>query len=271
MHASREIEKSEEQNLLPDKRWLAQLVHPGTSLGGARPKASVTNENGQLYMAKFPSRKDDYDVGLWEHLCHLLATKAGINAAQTQVIATENSYHTLLSKRFDRTDANQRIHFASAMTLLGLTDGANAGSGHGYPDIADFIIQHCTQVDANLQELYRRVAFNICVGNTDDHFRNHGFLLTPKGWTLSPAYDMNPTLNEQQSLLISSHSCQSDLTTLQNACEEYMLNRSTATQIINNVTTALKGWRQLAGQLHIPAVEINLFAGRLEKNELLKA
>ncbi len=265
IHASQEIEKSEEQNLLPDKKWLLQLVHPGTSLGGARPKASVVDENGTLYIAKFPSRKDDYDVGLWEHFCHLLAIKAGINAASTQVIAPDSKHRTLLSKRFDRTVEGKRVHFASAMTLLGLSDGANAGTGNGYLDIVDLIVQHCTHVEANLQELYRRVAFNICVGNTDDHFRNHGFLLTAKGWTLSPAYDMNPTLNEQQSLLISSSSCASDLTILQDACQEYMLDMKTANRIIQEVTTQLKGWKQLAKQLQISKAEVGLFTHRLDK------
>ena len=90
-------------------------------------------------------------------------------------------------------------------------------------DIVDFIIQNCTNVEDNLKELYRRVVFNICIGNTDDHFRNHGFLLTAKGWTLSPAYDMNPTLNEYQSLLINSYTNKSDLDELLDSCEEYML------------------------------------------------
>ena len=159
--ASGEIERSEEQNQLPDKRWIAQLVQPGSSLGGARPKASVIDADGTLYVAKFPSRKDDYDVGLWEHLSHLLAAKAGIDAATTKVIPANDKYHALLSRRFDRTDDKRRIHFASAMTLLGLTDGDNASTGHGYLDIVDFIVQGCTQVEANLQELFRRVEFNI--------------------------------------------------------------------------------------------------------------
>lgn len=265
MQASREIEKSEEQNLLPDKKWLAQLIQPGTSLGGARPKASVTDENKVLYMAKFPSLKDDYDAGLWEHFCHLLAAKAGINAASTRVIPSEGKYHTLLSKRFDRTGRDKRIHFASAMTLLGLADGANAGTGNGYPDIVDFIVRSCTNVEANLQELYRRVAFNICVGNTDDHFRNHGFLLTPKGWTLSPAYDMNPTLNDRQSLLISSSSNESDLAILFRACEEYMLDRNSAVKIIEEVTAAVKEWRFLAIRLQIAKSETDLFAHKLDR------
>lgn len=264
MHASQEIEKSEEQNLLPDKKWLAQLIHPGTSLGGARPKASVIDENKVLYIAKFPSRKDDYDVGLWEHFCHLLAIKVGINVATTKVIASEGKYHTLLSKRFDRTSESKRIHFASALTLLGLADGDNASTGHGYLDIVDFIVQSCTSVEANLQELYRRVAFNICVGNTDDHFRNHGFLLTPKGWTLSPAYDMNPTLNELQSLLVSSSSCESNLSILQDACEYYMINKEIAANIIDEVISAMKNWKQLATSLGIAKREIDMFAYKFD-------
>ena len=263
--ASQKIEKSEEQNLLPDKKWLAQLIHPGTSLGGARPKASVIDEKKNLYVAKFPSRKDDYDVGLWEHFCHLLAIQAGINAATTQTIATDGKRHTLLSRRFDRNEEGKRIHFASAMTLLGLTDGDNACTGHGYLDIVDFIIQSCTDVEANLQELYRRVAFYICIGNTDDHFRNHGFLLIPKGWILSPAYDINPTLNEQQNLLISASSCESDLNILLDACEDYMINKEIATKIIHEVREAVKGWRTLATKLGIAKREIGLFTQKFDR------
>lgn len=258
-HASREIEKSEEKNLLPDKKWLTQLVQPGSSLGGARPKAGVVDAGNVLYIAKFPSQKDDYDAGLWEYFCHLLAGKAGINAASTQVIPTHGQYHTLLSRRFDRTDTKKRIHFASAMTLLGLSDGDNASTGHGYLDIVDFILQHCTRVEANLQELYRRVAFNICIGNSDDHFRNHGFLLTAKGWTLSPAYDMNPTHSEYQSLLISSSSNSADLRVLLDACEDYMLSQKVATQIVAEVVDSLSDWRALATQLGIVNREIAMF------------
>lgn len=264
IHASREIEKSEEGNKLPDKKWLTQLVQPGSSLGGARPKASVVDTDKVLYVAKFPSRKDDYNAGLWEHFCHLLAKKAGINAASTQVISTNDKYHTLLSRRFDRTDDGRRIHFASAMTLLGLSDGTNASTGNGYLDIVDFILQNCTEVNKNLQELYRRVAFNICIGNSDDHFRNHGFLLTAKGWTLSPAYDMNPTLNEYQSLLISNSSSKADLAILSDACEDYMLPQDVATKIISEVVAAVKGWKALATKLGIANSEMDLFGNTFE-------
>lgn len=262
--ASAEIEKCEENNMLPDRKWIAQLVQPGTSLGGARPKANVVDADNTLYVAKFPSRKDDYDVGLWEHFSHLLATKAGVNVAQTKVLATEEKYHTLLSRRFDRASDGKRIHFASAMSLLGLSDGDNATSGHGYLDIVDFIIQSCTDVDRNLQELYRRVAFNICIGNTDDHFRNHGFLLTAKGWTLSPAYDMNPTLNEYQSLLISSTSNKADLSVLLDACEDYMLNRKTAEKIVSEVVEAVKEWREIVIRQGVSKSEIDMFSGVLD-------
>ncbi len=261
--ASQEIEKSEESNILPDKKWITQLVQPGSSLGGARPKASVIDIDKTLYVAKFPSRKDDYDVGLWEHLCHLLAAKAGVNAASTKVLQTNDKYHTLLSRRFDRNQDGERIHSASAMTLLGLNDGDNATTGHGYLDIVDFILQNCTNVEQNLQELYRRVAFNICIGNTDDHFRNHGFLLTSKGWTLSPAYDMNPTLNEYQSLLINSVTNSSNLEILLQSCEEYMLGRETAEKIIGEVKGAVKCWKEMAMRIGIPKREISLFEAKL--------
>ena len=258
--ASMEVEKSEERNLLPDKKWLLQLVHPGTSLGGARPKAGVLNEEGELCVAKFPSRNDEYDIGLWEHLSHLLAKEAGVEAAETRAITAGEKYHTLLSKRFDRTTDGRRRHFASAMTLLGLTDGCNAQTGNGYLDIVDFILQHCCNVEANLRQLYRRAAFSIAIGNSDDHFRNHGFLLTPKGWTLSPAYDLNPTFNDHQSLLINATTNRSDLQLLLASSEEYMIGKEEATHIIEEVKDGVSQWRSMATRLGIAKREMDLFA-----------
>lgn len=264
--ASQEVEKSEENDVLPEKKWIAQLIQPGTSLGGARPKAGVLDDSGNLCIAKFPSRKDDYDTGLWEHFSHLLARKAGINAAQTKVLGGLGKYHTLLSKRFDRTDEGKRIHFASSMSLIGLRDGDNAQGGYGYLNIVDFILQSCCDVEKNLQELYRRVAFNICIGNSDDHFRNHGFLLTPRGWTLSPAYDMNPTLNEYQSLLINESSNKADICTLLESCESYMIKKEVAENIIRQVQAAVAGWENLAVLLQIPAREVTMFKDRFKLN-----
>ena len=264
--ASQEVEKSEENDVLPEKKWIAQLIQPGTSLGGARPKAGVLDDSGNLCIAKFPSRKDDYDTGLWEHFSHLLARKAGINAAQTKVLGGLGKYHTLLSKRFDRTDEGKRIHFASSMSLIGLRDGDNAQGGYGYLNIVDFILQSCCDVEKNLQELYRRVAFNICIGNSDDHFRNHGLLLTPRGWTLSPAYDMNPALNEYQSLLINESSNKADIRTLLESCESYMIKKEVAENIIRQVQAAVAGWENLAVLLQIPAREVTMFKDRFKLN-----
>lgn len=257
--ASMEIEKSEELNRLPEKKWLQQLVHFGTSLGGAHPKAVVVNDEGRLCVAKFPSRNDDYDVGLWEHHSHLLAKEAGVIAAQTSVVDTGRKYHTFLSKRFDRSADGRRKHFASAMTLLGLSDGCDAKTGNGYLDIVDFILQNCCDVEDNLRQLYRRVAFNIAIGNSDDHFRNHGFLLTPKGWTLSPAYDMNPTLNEYQALMINSSTNQADLNILLDSSKEYMIGRKEAEAIIDEVKSGVSQWKPVANRLGISKREMAVY------------
>ncbi len=260
VQASMEIERSEESNLLPEKKWIQQLVHPGTSLGGARPKAGVMDEDGLLCVAKFPSRNDDYDVALWEHHSHLLAKEAGITTAETRVINSGEKYHALISRRFDRTKGGKRVHFASAMTLLGLTDGCDAKTGNGYLDIVDFILQNCCDVNANLRQLYRRVAFNIAIGNSDDHFRNHGFLLTPRGWTLSPAYDMNPTLSGYQSLLINSTTNEARLDILADSYEEYMLSSADAKTIIDEVKKGVCQWQQLAIRLGISKREVDMFS-----------
>lgn len=262
--AAQEYEKSDDANELPEKKWIRQLEHPGTSLGGARPKANVVDETGSLWVAKFPSRNDLYDVALWEHFCHVLARKAGINVAETNLFLVDGGYHALLSKRFDRTAEGRRIHFASAMTMTGLVDGDNYETGHGYLDIVDFILSNCVNVDENLEELYRRVAFNICVGNSDDHFRNHGFLLTKKGWVLAPAYDMNPTDSDSQSLLVDKNSNEASLQILQNACEDYFISSEKATQIIESVKKAVRDWRTIANSLHMMPSEQMRFAQRLD-------
>lgn len=262
--AAQEYEKSDDANELPEKKWISQLEHPGTSLGGARPKANVVDETGTLWVAKFPSRNDLYDVALWEHFCHVLARNAGINAAETNLLIVDGGCHALLSKRFDRTIEGRRIHFASAMTMTGLVDGDNYETGHGYLDIVDFILSNCINVDENLEELYRRVAFNICVGNSDDHFRNHGFLLTKKGWILAPAYDINPTDNDSQSLLVDKNSNEASLQNLQNACEDYFISSEKATQIIESVKKTVRDWRTIANNLHMMPSEQMRFAHRLD-------
>ena len=263
--ASQHIELREEKGILPENKWIEQLYHPGTSLGGARPKSSVKDERGRLCIAKFPSRKDRYDVALWEHFCHLLAKKAGVHVAETRVVPVADIFHALVSVRFDRNTDGKRVHFSSSMNLLGLTDGDGADTGKGYLDIADVILRYGCNVQENLEELFRRVAFNICVGNSDDHFRNHGFLLSSKGWQLSPAYDLNPSLAYEQSLMISENSCRASLSDLQDACEDYYLSSEVASDIIQQVRDAVRSWRALAGLLRISPSEQQLFAKRLDE------
>jgi serine/threonine-protein kinase HipA len=265
--ASKQIELSEIEHTIPEMKWLNQLLHPGTSLGGARPKASVVDSNQNLNIAKFPSINDEYDVGLWEFLSNQMAKIAGINIPESKVIKNDNRFHSFISKRFDRLSPNTRVQFASALSLLGLEDGDNASSGKGYIDIVDFILQSCTDSKSNIEELYRRVAFNICIGNSDDHFRNHGFLLTPKGWTLSPVYDLNPTLNDFQTLLINSKTNEADLGILLDSYQEYMINRSTAENIIKKVVDSVSQWEVLARNIHVPKYEIDRFREKFSKNK----
>jgi len=173
------------------EKWLNQLIKPGSSLGGARPKATVVDTKGQLWIAKFPSRNDENDTGAWEMVVHDLAMLCGLNVPEAKLEKFSPLGSTFLIKRFDRLAA-KRIHFASAMTLLGKTDGASAADGSSYLDMAAFIKSNGSQPKKDLSELWKRVVFNMAVSNTDDHMRNHAFILTDKGWRLSPLYDVNP-------------------------------------------------------------------------------
>ena len=263
--ACHEIESAEERNELPEQRWLDQLIDPGSSLGGARPKANVVDADGTLYVAKFPSKNDLDNTELIEHFSHRLAARAGINVAKTGTVKISRDRHLLLSERFDRTKDGHRIHFASAMSLLGLEDGAGSSTGNGYLDIVDFILHACAEARLNLRELYRRVAFNILFGNTDDHFRNHGFLLTPKGWTLSPAYDINPGAKSHQCLLIDSYTEQSDINVLLSASESYMIERQEAMEIVGEVRAAIKDWRKTAFELQIHPNTLGAYSMRWDE------
>ena len=186
--ASRNFE-SDESGLT--EKWLNQLIKPGSSLGGARPKATVVDTKEQLWIAKFPSRNDENDTGAWEIVVHDLAGLCGLNVPEAKLEKFSNLGSTYLIKRFDRV-LNKRVHFASAMTLLGKTDGASAADGTSYLDMAAFIKSYGAQPKQDLLELWKRIVFNMAVTNTDDHLRNHAFILTEQGWILSPLYDVNP-------------------------------------------------------------------------------
>lgn len=258
---AQEYERQDEQGGALREEWLLNLYKQGSSLGGARPKANVKDTDGSLWIAKIPSINDEYDVALWEFWAHKMAGLAGIEVPEMRLLTLPGQkYHTLLSKRFDR-DGEQRIHFASAMTLCGLQDGVDASTGNGYLDIVDVIVGNTGFVDANiaLEQLYRRVAFSICIRNHDDHFRNHGFLLTEKGWVWSPAYDLNPSDFNTQSLLVSRDSNESSLDVLLAAAGDYMLSTIQAEQIINEVCAAMAHSRQVARQCGISDREMERF------------
>ena len=173
------------------EKWLNQLIRPGSSLGGARPKATVIDPKKQLWIAKFPSKNDENDTGAWEMVTHDLAELSGLHVPEAKLEKFSNLGSTYLVKRFDRI-LNKRVHFASAMTLLGKIDGASAADGTSYLDIAAFVKSYGAQPRQDLVELWKRIVFNMAVSNTDDHLRNHAFIFTDNGWRLSPLYDVNP-------------------------------------------------------------------------------
>ena len=186
--ASRQFENDESAL---NEKWLNQLLRPGSSLGGARPKATVVDTEGQLWIAKFPSKNDTNNTGAWEKVVHDLARMCGLNVPESKLETFSKLGSTFLVKRFDR-DGDKRIHFASAMTLLGKTDGASAEDGSSYLDLVSIIKSNGANPNADLIELWKRIVFNMAVSNTDDHLRNHAFILKKSGWALSPLYDVNP-------------------------------------------------------------------------------
>ena len=174
-----------------EQKWVKQLIKPGSSLGGARPNATVCDTEGNLWIAKFPSKHDEFNVGAWEKVVHDLAKMCGLNVPESKLTSFSKYGSTFLVKRFDR-DGERRIHFASAMTMLGKQDGASAADGTSYLDIVSFIKSNGAMPKKDLIELWKRIVFSMAVSNTDDHLRNHGFILTKNGWRISPMYDVNP-------------------------------------------------------------------------------
>lgn len=236
-------------------KWITMLIAPGSSLGGARPKASVVDIENNLWIAKFPSRNDDHDVAAWEMVVNQLAVHSGINVAESRLLKFNSKYHSYLSKRFDRTIKGERIHFASAMTLLGHIDGENS-AGASYLELMEFITRYGAYVTKDLEELWRRIVFSILVKNTDDHLRNHGFLLTEKGWRLSPAYDINPNeYGRGLSLNINDTDNSLSLDLAIDVCSYFRLAIADAKQIINEISSVVNGWKKLANEYKISKSE----------------
>ena len=239
-------------------KWLRMLVAPGSSLGGARPKANVLDKDGSLWIAKFPSRKDRRDVGAWEAVCCEMARRSGVNVSDFKIERFSDKYHTFLTKRFDRTAEGKRRQFTSAMTLLGYSDGENS-EGASYLEIAEWIERNCMNVNENLTELFRRIVFNIAVSNCDDHLRNHGFIYSPKGWTLSPAYDLTPDPKGYGLKLNISETDNSLDYDLALSIIPYLgINKDTAEGIIDKTRNVVSEWRKVATRYGIPNSEQDL-------------
>lgn len=260
-HASMEIESSVELDDQSAMKWINMLMAPGSSLGGARPKAGVVDNSGQLWIAKFPSKNDDADVGAWEMITSEIGRKAGLDMATGQLFKLGVRHHTYLSKRFDRTNTGERLHFASAMTLLQYYDGDDFSTGASYLELAEFIIRNGEQPEKDLEELWRRIVLSICVKNTDDHLRNHGFMLNKDGWRLSPAYDVNPNpVGYGLRLNISENDNSLDLDLAKSVGSFFRITSPKADEIITQVKNAVSLWRQTAKRYQISKNEMDRMA-----------
>jgi len=247
------------------RQWLAVLVAPGASLGGARPKANFTQEDGTLWIGKFPARDDDRDIGAWEYVVHQLAQQAGVDVPPAKLVKLNNEFHTFCVQRFDRAGAARRF-YASAMTLLRKTHS----EGTSYLELAQFIRSQgdAEYADADLAQLFRRVTFNVAVGNRDDHLRNHGFIFGKTGWRLAPAFDVNPNIDKGEHVLnIDDMDNRPDLETVLNTAVFYGLDDSKARQVVQEVVTAVGGWREMAKNLRIARADIELMAGAFSAHE----
>ena len=245
--ASRNFEN--EDTALSEK-WLNQLIRPGSSLGGARPKATVIDPNEQLWIAKFPSKNDENDSGAWEMITHDLAEICGLHVPEAKLEKFSNLGSTYLVKRFDRI-LNKRVHFASAMTLLGKTDGTSAADGTSYLDIAAFIKSYGAQPKRDLIELWKRIVFNMAVSNTDDHLRNHAFIFTENGWELSPLYDVNPIpYGDELSLNVDEEDNSINIDLAIEASVRFGISETDATTYAKNILSVVKeNWEKRATAL----------------------
>lgn len=244
------LEKKDAEKKSQYQKWLMMLIAPGGSLGGARPKACVLDQKQHPWIAKFPKQNDEYDVGAWEMVIHRLAHRAKIIVPDAKIEKFNSRYHTFLSKRFDR-DQSRRIHFASAMTLLGRADGDDASMGASYLELAEFILRAGARVEKDLEQLWRRIVFNICVSNVDDHLRNHGFIFSPdQGWILSPAFDMNAVANgDGLKLNISETDNAQDVELAKSVASIFRINADKARHIIQEIVHVVKSWQKEATRL----------------------
>jgi serine/threonine-protein kinase HipA len=257
-YAAEILESDEDSEVV--KKWLTILMAPGSSLGGARPKANVMDEHNDLWIAKFPSKGDTIDKAAWEFLAYKLAIKAGIEISESRIEKISGKYHTFFTKRFDRLKG-ERIHFASAMTMTGNSEETLKEKSASYLDIAEFIQYSGSQNKKDLKQLWKRMVFNIAISNTDDHLRNHGFILTKQGWVVSPAFDINPSIEKDGlSLNIDTDNNALDFELAKSVGEYFQLTDAEMETIIMEVKSAVSQWKAIAQNIGISRAEQEIMA-----------
>lgn len=242
-HAAQQVEDTGNLDDPDTLKWLNMLLAPGSSLGGARPKSCVIDNDKNLWIAKFPSKHDDYDIAAWEYVVYLLALDAGINMSECRLDKFNSYHHTFLTRRFDRI-SDGRLHFTSALTQLGYYDGEYDAS---YLELAQFLTENGANTKEDLAELWRRIVFNIAVSNTDDHLRNHGFIYHDGGWLLSPAYDINP-VNPAHGLHLNISDDDNSLNydIAMDVIHFFQLSQERAEEIKSKVLTSVSKWEVVA-------------------------
>jgi len=256
-HYAREFERGNPLASTDEQRWIAMLLAPGSSLGGTRPKASFQGDDG-LWIAKFPSGDDSNDVGAWEYVLTQLAQRAGIATVPVRLIRLSADHRTFASRRFDRVGKSRRM-YASAMTLTQRRDG----EGASYLDLAlaisDFGAPEAISED--LEQLFRRAAFNVLVSNRDDHLRNHGFLRTTTGWRLAPTFDLNPApAKAEHSLRLNEDLALPDPSLVEETAAYYRLSPARAHDVLGQVRAAVAGWREVAADSEIARDELEMMS-----------
>lgn len=258
-HAASVAESDDGNTAIKD--WLDMLIAPGSSLGGARPKANILDNDGSLLIAKFPSKNDTTDKAAWEYLACQLARDTGIRMSESRIERISGRFHTFFTKRFDRNGLN-RVHFSSAMTMTGNNEDTIKDNPASYLDMAEFIQYHGSNIQADLHELWKRMVFNMAVSNTDDHLRNHGFMLDKKGWRLSPAYDINPSVDKNGlALNVDSANNQLSFGLAKSVGEYFQLDDAGMDAIIKNVTEVVNTWQAKAAAIGINRAEQELMKG----------
>jgi len=255
-HGVSVIESSENESEV--SKWLSILLAPGSSLGGARPKANILDDNKHPWIAKFPSKNDTINKGAWEFLAYQLALEAGIEMAESKLEKVSGKYHTFFTKRFDRCEG-YRVHFASAMTMTGNNESILKDNTASYLEIAEFIQNSGSEIKSDLRQLWKRIVFNMAISNTDDHLRNHGFIISNNGWRLSPAFDVNPSIEKDGLALnidMTDNSLDFELAISVGAY--FQLDSMEMKQILNEVLTATSQWQSVANRIGIPRSEQQL-------------